>query len=102
MSLDIVWTWFARDQLGENMAFLADTNPARAEATLERILTRVDQLADAPWSAPPSRAVDDPTFRRLVVDSHVVIYRIAEPESRLYILSVRHGSQRPVRPEEIP
>jgi plasmid stabilization system protein ParE len=100
--MTVHWTRFALDQLMEIADGLAERNIDRARAVVQRVLARVGGLAELPWSGPPWRGGPDPTFRRLVVDDHVVLYRVVEATDSIYVLAVRHGRQRPPEPGELP
>jgi plasmid stabilization system protein ParE len=97
------WTDAAEAQLDE---ILHDLEARRSLPVRRRLLVhllgRIGALAETPWAAPPWRATSDASFRRLVVDHHVVIYRVLEDEGTVFVLAVRHGRARPLDPEDLP
>lgn len=100
--MQVRWTEYAASQLDEIVDALLDRSPGLAQRVTWRILDRVGALADLPWSGPPWRVAADSTIRRLVVDDHVVIYRVVTAEDTVFVLAVRHGRQRPPDPDELP
>jgi plasmid stabilization system protein ParE len=97
------WTEYALDQLLVIVDALGEHRSARSQKQiLDRLLQRIHVLGDLPWSGPEWRPANDASFRRLVVDEHVVLYRVSESEATVFILAVRHGRQRPLDPEDVP
>lgn len=101
--MHVRWTEYALDQL----QVVADEltlrrSPAVRTRIIDHILERIGALADLPWSAPPWRPANDDTFRRLVVDDYVILYRIVDTEDSVFILSLRHGRRRPLAPDDLP
>lgn len=101
--MQVRWTEFALDQLEQLVDQLAERRrePVRRRM-VQHLMERVGALADLPWSAPPWRPAGDDSFRRLVVDEHIVLYRVIETEEAVFILAVRHGRERPPEPGDVP
>ncbi len=77
--------------------------PAAQRRIIDHLVTRVAALADLlPWAGPEWLVAADATFRRLVVEEHVVLYRVVAEEEAVVVLAVRHGRQRPLDPDDVP
>jgi len=102
MTLHIEWSMRAANQLQDHVDNLQErASSAVAKRVVLRVFERLDAVAELPESAPRWSAVDDPTFRRLVVDDFVVFYRIEQEKRQIQVLAVRHGRQRPPTPSEV-
>jgi toxin ParE1/3/4 len=97
----ILWTDRALARLEEQADFIAAENPGAARRMLEQVFMRVDGLAEMPRSGRVYPGTDDLDLRELVVGAHRVIYRVAEQEQMIQVLTVRHGRQRPLSPDEL-
>ena len=99
----IKWTSFAVDQLNAAIDNVLDRQGALgARAAANRILDRVAVLSTLPRSAPAWRPAGDESYRRLVTDDYVILYRISESDGTVFVLAIRHGRQRPLQPTEVP
>lgn len=97
------WTQYALDQLQAVVDRLQEQRKAAArQRILDHLMRRVRALGDLPRSAPRWRPAGDDTFRRVVVEDYVLLYRIVEDEDSIYILAVRHGRQHPLDPSDVP
>lgn len=102
MSLSVVWSMRAEDQLDEHVGDLQQrTTTDAARRLVLRVFDRLDAVADLPQSAPRWHAVEDAAFRRLVVDDFILIYRIDLEAGQIQVLSMRHGRQRPPAVDEV-
>jgi len=101
MPFRILWTANALERVVEIGDFIALRNPNAAANVVERLFGRVELLADNPRSAPQWPRGADPDIRQLVVDNYIVIYRVVDAEQRITVLTVRHGRQRPLEPEDL-
>jgi plasmid stabilization system protein ParE len=99
----IRWTQYALAQFHGVLDGLMERRGAVASQQIaDRILDRVGALEDLPWSAPAWKPARDESFRRLVVDEYVVLYRVVLAEELVYVLALRHGRQRPLEPDDVP
>ena len=74
---------------------------AAAQAMADRVFGRLRGVRSLPLSAPPWQPAQDDSFRRLVVDDYVLIYRVDVAREALFVLSLRHVRQRPAEPESL-
>lgn len=101
--MKVRWTQYALDQFDLVVDNLVERRTAAvAQQIADHVLERVGALTGLPWSAPPWRPAGDPSFRRLVAGDHIVLYRVVADEDSVYILAVRHGRQRPLKPSDVP
>jgi plasmid stabilization system protein ParE len=99
----VEWTEYALGELLVAVDELIAHRGARAQKRiLDHVLERVRALADLPWAGPEWKPGGDVSFRRLVVEDHVLLYRVMEKENVVFILAFRHGRRRPVEPGEVP
>ncbi len=102
-SVNIKWTKYAVDQFDALVDNLEEHRGREvALAVVQRLLQRLRKLPQLPRSAPMWIPAGEDTIRRLVVDDHVVLYRIAEEDNAIYILAVRHGRQQPLQAAVVP
>ena len=100
MDLEVVWTDPALADFESAIRYLAERNPAAAEAVRLSILDHVATLARFPFIGPPYER--DPTgwAREIVCGSYRIFYRVDEPARRVEILTVWHSSRsEPTLPE---
>jgi plasmid stabilization system protein ParE len=92
----IRWAESANAGFHAVLDFTAERNERKAERLAHAVLERLEQLKTLPLTAPPWRLASDPSFRRLVIEQVVVVYRVPPDSGEIVILSVRHSRQRPV------
>jgi toxin ParE1/3/4 len=97
----VLWTDLSLTRIQEIADYIARERPGSARSFVKQIFERVDVLAEVPRSGRPYPNASDTDLRELIVDQYRVIYRIAEPERAIYILTIRHGRQRPLPPREL-
>jgi toxin ParE1/3/4 len=97
MQRRVVFVRRARRQLTQQLAFVAERNPAAARRLRDRLEAAKRQIAEFPRNAP---IASTPGTRRLIVAPYILTYR--ERGQRIEILDVRHERQagRPI-PEDI-
>jgi plasmid stabilization system protein ParE len=96
------WTKFAvasLDEITDDMVARRGNAAARRVAT--RLLAAVERLSTLPRSGPPWPPAGDIAYRRLVVDEYVLLYRVDEARSTVFILALRHGRRRPLKVDDI-
>ncbi len=80
-----------------------DQAPLNAERWLARIWDAVDSLEQSPRRA--AKAEEDAyveyEVRRLVIDSHLLLYTIDDDRRKVWIIGLRHGHRLP-RPGDLP
>lgn len=92
--LRIVWAEVAVADLEEAALFIAGSDPRAAGALGERILNRVESLADQPLQGrmvPELLRLGLRQFRELIVAPYRVVYRVED--KRVLILVVVHGAR---------
>ena len=101
--MNLRWTQYAVgqfDALVDNLEERRGLEAARAAT--QRIMERVRSLRELPRSAPAWPPANDESFRRLVIDGFVVLYRVVDSKRVVFVLSIRDGRQRPLEPGEVP
>ena len=99
--MQVRWTKYAARCLNDVVDNIVERRgKASAKAVVRRLFDATERLMALPRTAPPWRPANDERYRRLVVDDHVVIYRVDEPDSIL-VLAMRHGRRRPLEPSDI-
>lgn len=94
-AFEVEWTINALEAVRQHAVYLRDHTQRAPSEWIERLFERVGTCGSLPFQAPQWERAQDQTLRRLVVDQHVVIYRVIEDQERVVVLSVRHGRQRP-------
>jgi toxin ParE1/3/4 len=75
----VVWTEVATRDVDRSAAYLLDESPGRAEAIIERIISRGDSLATNPRRGrrpPELRSTGDRTWREVLESPWRMIYRV--------------------------
>lgn len=99
MSYRIVWSDSALDRVTEFLDFIAEDNPAAAKRVIEDLFDRVQALAEHPYLGRPLLEGVDPSLRRMVIGSYVVVYQAIDIRTTISIVAVRHFRQKPL-PQE--
>jgi addiction module RelE/StbE family toxin len=86
---DLVWTHAARTDLLAIVTYIADDNPAAAQALKDEIETKVSRLPDNPRLYRAGRVTG--TREMVVRRTYVVVY--AHDETAVTILRVLHTAQ---------
>jgi len=89
----VAWTAVAMADVERLAAYLVDESPGRAEAVLERVLSRAESLERLPErgrTPPELRSIGDQTWRELQERPWRILYRIAS-SSRVEIHGVIDG-----------
>ena len=77
--------------------------PGNAARWLQRILDSVDSLEQ--WPRRAAKAEEDAfvefEVRRLVVDSHLLLFTVDDEHRKVWIIGLRHGHRLP-RPDDLP
>ena len=68
---------------------------------LERIFERVESLAEMPESGRAYPGANDSSLREVIIGKYRVIYRVVETEKAIHVITVRHGRQQPLCPDEL-
>lgn len=102
MTWKIVWTDNAMSGVHAVAAFQNEREPGRGAQLINAIFNRVAALQDFPESAPQHREAADSRVRKLVSETHIIVYRLIAEKSVLQVLAVRHHRQRPVSPSSLP
>ena len=91
MSRSVHWSALATEHLAGIALYIGRTSPYYAERMVERILRRVDSLAEFPELGLRTAETADENVREVVENPYRIIY-LAQP-SRVDILAIVHGRQ---------
>lgn len=89
MSRPVIWSDTAVEHLADISRLVARTSPVYAERLVDRILARVEVLADFPELGHAVAEAHDPEIRELIERPYRIIY--FAQDSRVDILAVIHG-----------
>ncbi len=87
----ILWSPLAVDRVSEIAGYIAQDNPAAAEAWTTTVFEKVDGLKAFPESGRIVPETNDKRIRELLYGNYRIVYRIEH--KRISVLSVRHGKQ---------
>jgi toxin ParE1/3/4 len=79
----VVWTAVALADVERLAAYVVDESPGRADAILERVISRAESLGRLPERGrmpPELRSIGDQTWRELQERPWRILYRIAGPD----------------------
>lgn len=91
----IIWTGQAIHQFKSSIDHIAGNSLQNALSVQERILLKIEQVAQHPMSCPQDKdkEINDGTYRRLLILKHYIVYKVG-PGS-ITILRIRHTSRLP-------
>jgi len=87
MAAEVVWLDDAKDDLLSILEFISRDKPKAAAAYVGAISQQCHILADFPESGPAY----DSSYRALVVEKHIVLYRYDRQADTVLIAAVVHG-----------
>ncbi len=91
MTRPVHWSDLAVQQLASIALYIGRTSPLYAERMAERILRRVETLAEFPEIGLRASEAEDENVREVVENPYRILY-LAQP-SRVDILAIVHGRQ---------
>ena len=87
----IFWSPLALDRVAEIAEYIAVDNPGAAENWVNVVFGKVVELKQFPEVGRVVSEVDNKSIRELIYGNYRIIYRVEE--TRLSVLTVRHGRQ---------
>jgi len=87
--MKVVWTRRAIDQALGIKQYIAQSSPVYAQALLERIVNRTEQLESHPRSGRTVPEIRDEAIRELIEAPYRIIYRVLN--GKVEVLAVIHG-----------
>ena len=96
--MNVVWTAEALRMLEEIERFIAQDNPQRASAFIDRLLEKVDAIASFPNMGRVVPELSQPEIREILVGKYRIVYK--ETPDQIVILTVFEG-HRSLRFEEL-
>ena len=87
MTLVVVWSTLASEQLEQLMAYIADDSPGAAQSLLNRIVEAAERLAEHQYMYRTGRKAG--TREMVVHPNYLVVYRVAL--AMIDIVSVIHA-----------
>jgi len=96
----VLWSDSALERATEFFDFIAEDNPAAARRVVQDLFDRVEVLSEQPFLGRLLSEEIDPSLRRLVVGSYVVVYQVNETRQAISVVAVRHFRQRSLPQEE--
>ena len=101
----VIMTATAKAAIREQVRFIAveQQSPQNAAEWLGRVWSCVDGLEFLPKRFPPAEGYQRLPYvvRRIVLDSHLILFTIDEANTTVYVVGLRHGAKLP-RPRELP
>ncbi|MCH8556577.1 MAG: type II toxin-antitoxin system RelE/ParE family toxin [Balneolia bacterium] len=95
--MDIIWTNQAIKKLNDFVDYIARDDLATAESWAMDVIRKTDQLIEQPESGRIVPEYNEPGLRELILSNYRVIYRIREEESKIYIQTIWHVRQNPLK-----
>ncbi len=87
----VIWTPEAQAHLDGIYQYVKRDAPFYAEAVVDKLTRRSQQLIDHPHSGRIVPTYDDRNLRELIVFPYRLIYRVMT--DRIYVVAVFHGAQ---------
>ena len=97
MDFEVIWTEPAVADLEAAVRHIAEVNPATAEELRVELLESVEILARFPHIGPACDRDRTGRAREIICRRYRIFYRVQEPQRRVEILTVWHGSRREPR-----
>jgi toxin ParE1/3/4 len=95
----VLWSDSALERASEFLDFIAEENPAAARRIVQDLFQRVEALSEHPLLGRRLSDEVDPSLRRLVVGSYIVVYEINDARQTIWVVAVRHYRQSPLLQE---
>jgi toxin ParE1/3/4 len=96
----VLWSDSALERATEFLDFIAEENPAAARRVVQDLFDRVEALSEHPFLGRRLSNEVDPSLRKLVVGSYIVVYQLNEARQTIWVVAVRHYRQSPL-PQEV-
>jgi plasmid stabilization system protein ParE len=93
VDFQVVWTDPALADFEAAVRYLAERSPSAAESVRQSILEHVELLARLPFIGPAYEQDRTGRAREIVCGPYRIFYRVDEPNERVEILTVWHGSR---------
>jgi len=87
----ILWSPLAIDRVAEIAEYIAADNPSAAENWVSTVFEKVEELKKFPEIGRVVPEIDNKSIRELIYGNYRIVYRVEE--TRLSVLTVRHGKQ---------
>jgi toxin ParE1/3/4 len=87
----IVWTPKALEDLESLLAYIAKESPIAAKRFAQKIIQRVDLLADQPFLGSYIAEDDSHIYRQIIQGNYRVIYRT--DGSMIFLVAVHHAAR---------
>ena len=89
--MKVFWSPLAIDRVSEIAEYIALDNVAAAEAWVEAVFRKVDDLESFPKTGRVVPEIGDQTIRELLYGNYRISYRLEK--ERIAMLTIRHGKQ---------
>lgn len=98
MKYQVIVTPEAQAEIRESFAYIHERSPLNAARWLRALYGQIDTLERSPERCVFAREREylDEDLRQLVFKSHRIVFTVERKEKRVYVLYVRHASQRAV------
>jgi toxin ParE1/3/4 len=93
MAFQIVWSQAAVEDLRQIVQFIASDDPTAAAHLAERILSRIEQAAEFPFSsrAVPEKAED--SIREAILRPYRIIYQVEDRRNAIHSIRIWHAAR---------
>ncbi len=93
MACRIVWSQIAVGDLRQIVQFIAQDDAVAAANLADRILTRIEQAAELPFShrAVPEKAEE--SIREIILRPYRIIYQVDDRRDAIHILRIWHAAR---------
>ncbi|MAE31258.1 MAG: plasmid stabilization protein [Verrucomicrobiales bacterium] len=95
MDCRIIWSNPALEDLNGIVRYIAEDNPEAAGAMADRILGKVEVLAQQPEMGGMVRADLFANTRKLVEGPYLIYYEFIPNDHLVEIIRIRHGTRKP-------
>ena len=95
--MEIVWTNQAVKKLNDFVDYIARDDFETAESWAMDIIRKTDQLIEQPESGRIVPEYNEHSLRELILSNYRVIYRIRKEENKIYIQTIWHVRQNPLK-----
>ncbi len=95
--MEVIWTKLAIQRVNSILNYIAQDNFQAALEWSELIFQRTDQLIEHPESGRIVPEYNHPDLREIIEGNYRVIYRIRKSKQTVYITTVLHVRQKPLK-----
>ncbi len=104
-NVKIAYRGRVRDKIGEIKAYIDEHNGNDPENTtgwkvVLKVFDEIERIRRWPWASPHVENLEE-NYRKQRAGNYMIYYYVVDPKSLIYIIELRHTSQKPLQPSTL-